>query len=98
MAHVLKRLSIENKDDKENLCIIPAPPIEKQILVKIRDKKTIIQSSTYFFLDKLNSVLGSIFVWNNYKHCSEKINVSLIDSENYLLELPENLIVDAAYY
>lgn len=98
MSRILKKLRVENYEDKSNSFLIPMPTTKERILIRFYDKKKDIHLSNYSFIDEETGRKGIRFFWNNYQNRVEKIKVTIIEESSYLLRLPQNLTVIAAYY
>lgn len=98
MAKILKKALVKTSGDKHSCCILEKPSINTKILLKTRDRNGQMRCASYSFIDKFTTNKGVMFIWNSYKSRSEQIRVSVMENGNLLLNLPENIVVDAAYY
>ena len=67
--------------------------IKEKLLLRFGDKKDSHQSRSYSLVDEKSAELNTLYIWNNVFSRGEKLSFKKLDSEQWLLQLPEGMLL-----
>ena len=95
MVKVLQKLTVITTS-QAGLFLIPTH--ESRIMLEVKDYRSRSRFGNYTFVDPPSCETGERLVWNTYRRTCEKIKLDMGHKNQYLIKLPDNLLLVAAYY